>query len=162
MMKIHAYYGRTLVEIIGGRPVKKDLCVCRLICRQCGHPTTHAVLPDPVIPYRHHSLLFILRVLAEHALRLRPAERICEAYEISVRTFYRWQKQFKEHMSEWQGLLLSAEKDLKTTLLELVRNDPFSAFAATFYSQTGISLLQSHRNPAHSRRPSLKLPDVFP
>ncbi len=56
-MRIHSYYGRSLVGISGDRPVKEDLCVCRLICPQCRHSTTHAILPDPIIPYRRHSLL---------------------------------------------------------------------------------------------------------
>ena len=35
--RIHAYYGRTLIDIIGGKPVKSSLCVLRLICRHCKH-----------------------------------------------------------------------------------------------------------------------------
>lgn len=161
-MRIHAYYGRSLVEISGGRPVKEDLCVCRLICEQCRHTTTHAVLPDPIIPYRRHSLFFILRVLAEHSIRLRSIERLCEVYGISVRTFYRWQHLFHDHRAEWQGLLEAAETDLKRSLLALVRKDPFSSFAAFFFRLTGFSLLQSHRNPARSQRTGSRKTDDFP
>ena len=162
MMRIHAYYGRSLIDISGSRPVKEYLCVCRLICRQCGRPSTHAVLPDPVIPYRRHSLFFILRVLAEHAIRLRPVERICEVYGISVRTFYRWQSLFHDHRAEWQGLLAATETDLKTSLLALVRKSPFSSFSASFFQLTGFSLLQSHKNPARSRRRVRDPADSFP
>ena len=35
--RIHAYYGRTLIDIIGGKQVKSSLCVLRLICRHCKH-----------------------------------------------------------------------------------------------------------------------------
>ena len=160
-MRIHAYYGRSLIEIAGGRAVKEDLCVCRLICRHCRHSTTHAVLPDPIIPYRRHSLFFILRVLAEHAVHLRPVERICEVYGISVRTFYRWQRLFHDHRSEWQGLLEAAETDLKGALLALIRKDPFSSFAASFIRMTGFSFLQSHKNPARSRRSPWDRSDGF-
>ena len=161
-MRIHAYYGRSLIEISGDREVKEDLCVCRLICLQCRRSTTHTVLPDPIIPYRKHSLFFILRVLAEHAIRLRSVERICESYGISVRTFYRWQRLFHDHRAEWQGLLSAAETDLKSSLLALVRKTPFSSFAAFFIRLTGFSLLQTHRNPAHSRRRSTEAADLFP
>ena len=161
-MRIHAYYGRSLVGISGDRPVKEDLCVCRLICPQCRHSTTHAILPDPIIPYRRHSLFFILRVLAEHAIRLRSVERICEVYGISVRTFYRWERLFHDHRTEWQDLLSAAETDLKSSLLALVRKAPFSSFAAFFIRLTGFSLLQAHRNPAHSRRRSTEAADLFP
>lgn len=161
-LRIHSYYGRSLVEFSEGRLVKEDLCVCRLICQQCRHPSTHAVLPDPVIPYRRHSLFFILRVLAEHAIHFRSVERICEAYGISVRTFYRWQHMFHDHRAEWQGLLAAAETDLKSSLLALVRKAPFSSFAVFFIRLTGFSFLQAHRNPAHSRRRNTEAADLFP
>ena len=160
--RIHAYYGRTLIDIIGGKPVKSSLCVLRLICRHCKHPSTHAVLPDPIIPYCRHSLFFILRVLAEHALRFRSVERICEVFDISVRTFYRWQKLYEEHRILWQGLLAAVETDLNASIRELVRKDPFSAFAAGFFQLTGFSMLQSHKNPSRSPRSEKSNASSFP
>lgn len=151
-MHVHAYYGRTLIDFIDGHPEETDLCVCRLICDYCKTPSTHAILPDPIIPYCRHSLFFILRVLAEHAMHLRPVERICEVFKISLKTFYRWQKLFEQHRSEWQGLLAATESSIRAAILELVRKEPFCGFAATFFRQTGFSILQSHANPARSRR----------
>ena len=162
VMRVHGYYDRSLIEFIDGRPVKVSLCVCRLICRQCKHPSSHAVLPDPIIPYCRHSLFFILRVLAEHALRLRPAEKICEVFDISQKTFFRWQKLFEEHRREWQGLLAATETDLKAAILELVRTDPFSTFALSFFRLTGLSLLQSHKNPSRSLRKAGSSDSDFP
>jgi hypothetical protein len=161
-MRVHAYYDRSRIEFIDGRPVKVSLCICRLICRQCKRPSSHAVLPDPVIPYSRHSLFFILRVLAEHALRLRSVEPICEIFDISLKTFFRWQKFFEEHRREWQGLLTSIETDLKAAMLELVRKDPFSAFAFFFFRLTGLSLLQSHKNPSRSPRKAGSSDSDFP
>lgn len=161
-LRVHAYYDRTLIEFIDGHPIKISLCVCRLACDQCSPQSTHAILPDPIIPYCRHSLFFILRVLAEHALHLRSVERICEIFEISIRTFYRWQKLFNEHRTEWQGLLAAMESTLRAAILELVREEPFSIFAAAFFRQTGFSLLQSHANPARSRQRPSALPPVFP
>ena len=161
-MRIHGYYGRSLIEFIDGRPVEVSLCVCRLICRRCKRPSTHAVLPDPVIPYCRHSLFFILRVLAEHALRIRSIERICEVFDISLKTFFRWQKLFEEHRREWQGLLTSMETSLKAAILELVRFDPFSDFASYFFRLTSLSLLQSHKNPSHLPRKGRTADPGFP
>ena len=161
-LHVHAYYGRSLIEFVDGHPVKFSLCVCRLACEQCSPQSTHAVLPAPIIPYCRHSLFFILRVLAEHALHLRSVERICEVFEISIRTFYRWQKLFNEHRAEWQGLLAAMESSIREAVLVLVRKEPFSSFAAAFFRQTGFSLLQSHANPVRSRRRSATLPPVFP
>ena len=64
---IHAYYDRSLVDFMGGSPVRHSLCIMRLICT-CGH--THAILPDFIIPYSGYGLFFLLRVLAEYFLRL--------------------------------------------------------------------------------------------
>lgn len=161
-MRVHAYYDRSLIEFISGRPVKASLCVCRLICRQCKRPSTHAVLPDPIIPYCRHSLFFILRVLAEHALRLRSVERICEVFDLSPKTFFRWQELFEEHRREWQGLLASMETDLKAAILELIRSNPFSAFATSFLRLTGLSLLQAHMNPSRSPRKAKNSDSDFP
>lgn len=160
-LHVHAYYGRTLIEFIDGHPVKIRLCICRLVCNQCRSQSTHAILPDPIIPYCRHSLFFILRVLAEHALHLRSVEKICQFYEISIRTFYRWQKLFYAHRAEWQGLLASMESSLKEVILELVQREPFSTFAVGFFRLTGFSILQSHANPSRSRRRSPADPSFF-
>lgn len=143
-----AYYDRQLIDFVDGCVKSSSLCVCRLLCGQCG--TSHAVLPDPIIPYSRHSLFFILHVLAEHALHIRPVERICEIFEISEKTFYRWQSLFECHRLEWQGLLLSVEEDLKAFLIRLVHKEPFSDFASAFFKKTAFSFLQSHKNPSRS------------
>lgn len=151
-LRIHAYYGRSLIDFVDGKPVEHSLTVTRLICSQCKKSSTHAVLPDPIIPYCRHSLFFILRVLAEHALRIRSIETICDIYAISIDTFYRWQKLFEEHRPLWQGLLTAIETSLKDAILLLVRKIPFSDFAASFFRTTGFSFLQSHKNPSCSCR----------
>ncbi len=157
--KVFTYYERKIIDYIDGKPVRDSLCVTRVIC-SCG--ATHAVLPDPVIPYSQHSLFFILRVLGEHFLRLKTVEKICEAYKISLPTFYRWLRLYQEHRRDWQGTLKSIEESLRTSFLEMIRKEPYAAFAQAFISQTGVSFLQSHRNPSHCRRKQ-KIPgSVFP
>ena len=146
-LPIHACYKRILIDLVDGRPVKTTLYIYRLICRSCPRPATHAILPDPIIPYCRHSLRFILRVLAEHVLRLRPVEKICETFQISVRTFYRWQRLFDEHRKEWHHLLASSVNSLKASLLDIIQSTPYCVPASSFIQRTGFSLLQSHRNP---------------
>ena len=121
----------------------------RVIC-SCG--ATHAILPDPIIPYEQHSLFFILRVLAEHFLRIRTVEKICEAFKITRNTFYKWLRLFESHRQEWQGTLASIETDVLRFLLDLVSKEPFSDFARQFFQLTSFSFLQSHKNPAPNRR----------
>ena len=153
---IHEYYGRTLIEFIDGRPQKVDICIPRVICENCKSPSTHAILPDPIIPYCRHSLCFILRVLAEDALHLKSIEKICERFEISRNTYYRWKKLYEEHRREWQGILKSIETSLLDSIIELFQEqNPFSAFSAGFFKLTGLSFLQSHKNPVHCQRRNL-------
>lgn len=157
---IFAYYNRQLIDIRDRNVVEDSLCVPRLLCSQC--ESTHAVLPDPIIPYGRHSLFFILHVLAARNLHCCPVEKLCETYGISERTLYRWQKLFEEHRLEWQGRLRFEEKSLREAILTLVRREPFSAFAEAFFRKTGITFLQSHKNPAPFRRASKSGAGDFP
>ena len=62
--RIHAYYDRSLVDFMGGAPVRHSLCILRLIC-SCDH--THAILPDDM------SCAFILYE-GEH-YPIRPTDK---------------------------------------------------------------------------------------
>lgn len=157
--RIHGYYYRRLIDFVNGRPLVARVRVVRVIC-SCG--ATHAILFDPVVPYRQHSLFFMLRVLAEHFLHIRTVEKICEVFEISLPTFYRWKALFSSHRQDWQGSLASIETSLRRFLLDLVLKIPFSDFASSFFTLTGISFLQSHKNPAPYRRRLKQENSVFP
>ncbi len=162
-LSVFAYYDRTVIDFIEGRPQTVSFCIHRYVCSSCKHPTTHALITDPIIPYCRHSLFFVLRVLAERALRLRSVDRICDTYDVSRRTFYRWLRLYEDHRREWQGLLSSMETSLRDSILEIVRkNDPFSSFALSFFKGTGLTFLQSHQNPAHSRRRQAEPRQDFP
>ena len=147
-LRLYANYDRFLTDLVDDRFEDICLSITRLLCAGCGH--THSVLPDPVIPYCRHSLCFILRVLAVHAFHIQSVEKICDVFQISVKTFYRWQKVFFEHQDEWQGLLSAAKRNLKAALLELCRKKPFCTFAECFIRKSGHSFLQSHKSPVLS------------
>lgn len=147
--RIHAYYERFVIDFINGKPVCLTIRVLRVIC-SCGH--THAILPDPIIPYDSYSLFFILRVLIEYHRRSRTIIRLCEKYGITPAMLYRWKKLYQEHRCEWQGLLESIEQDVLSSLKALIRLDPFMDFASLFFQKTGLTFLQSHRNPAYFKR----------
>ncbi len=147
--RVHAYYDRFVVDFVNGRSVSSRIRVTRVIC-SCGH--THAILPDPLIPYRSYSLFFILRVLAEYFLRAKTVTGICAAFLITPSMLYRWKKLFLEHRREWLGFIPSLEKTIRVSLRDLAIMDPFSSFAASFFRQTGLTFLQSHKNPAPLRR----------
>lgn len=145
----HDTYERFVIDFINGTPVSSSINIQRVMC-SCGH--THAVLPDPVIPYRCYSLFFILRALYEYFLHLRSVGSLCARFGITPSMLYRWKKLFLEHRREWLGLLASVEESPLASLKTLVRFDPFRDFACSFISKTGITFMQSHRNPAASRQ----------
>ena len=147
--RVHAYYNRFVVDFVTGKPVVSRIRITRVIC-SCGR--THAILPDPIIPYRSYSLFFILRVLTEYFLRLKTVADLCDDFLITPSMLYRWKKLFLEHRMEWLGLIPSMERTVRDSLKTLSVTDPFSRFASSFFQKTGLTFLQSHKNPAPLRR----------
>lgn len=143
--RIHAYYGRSLVDFIGGAPVRHDLCILRLVCA-CGH--THAILPDFIIPYSGYGLFFILRLLAEHFAHICSIEQLCERFSITLNQFYHWLELWKVQKEEWLGLLVSLETSNLSFMKSLLVNPRYSDFASGFVRRFAKSFLQSHKNPA--------------
>lgn len=142
---IHAYYDRSLIDFIGGKPVRHSLCILRLVC-SCGH--THAILPDFIIPYSTYGLFFILRVLAEYFLHLSSVEKLCGRFLINQKQLYHWLSLFRGQKEEWMGLLSSMESSDLSFLKGLFRLPCYSDFASGFVRRFAVSFLQSHKNPA--------------
>ena len=147
--KRHAYYYRYIIDFIHGRIISTRIRILRVIC-SCGH--THAILPDPIIPYTSYSLFFILRTITEYALRIKTVSKLCDIFKIPPATLYRWLKLYREHWSFWKGILESAEDCLFSSIKTLILKNPFSDFSHTFFKSTGISFMQSHKNPTQSKR----------
>lgn len=143
--QIHAYYGRSLVDFIGGSPVRHDICVLRLFC-SCGH--THAILPDFIIPYSGYGLFFILRVLAEYFIQLSTLEKLCERFSITLSQLRRWLQLFMGHKEEWLGAISSMETSSFSFLKSLLTMPAYSVFASSFVRRFAGSFLQSHKNTA--------------
>lgn len=143
--RIHAYYGRSLVDFIDGAPVRHSLCILRLICT-CGH--THAILPDFIIPYSGYGLFFLLRVLAEYFLRLSTVEKLCERFSITPSQLCRWLQLFRVQKEEWLGILSSMETSDPAFLKALLMQTAYSDFSSAFVRRFARSFLQSHKNPA--------------
>lgn len=143
--RIHAYYGRSLVDFVGGVPVHHDLCILRLVC-SCGH--THAILPDFIIPYSGYGLFFILRLLAEYFAHLYSLEQLCERFSVTRNQFYHWLDLWKSQKEEWLGLLVSQETSGRSFIKSLLLMPSYSDFASAFVRRFAKSFLQSHKNPA--------------
>ena len=143
--RIHAYYGRSLVDFVGGFPVRHELCILRLVC-SCGH--THAILPDFIIPYSGYGLFFILRLLAEYFAHLYSLEQLCERFSVTGNQFYHWLDLWKSQKEEWLGLLVSQETSGRSFIKSLLLMSSYSNFASAFVRRFAKSFLQSHKNPA--------------
>lgn len=79
-----------------------SVTVQRYRCSSCVH--THALLPNPLVPYSAYSLRFILLVLRDCFLQSAYVQEICERAEISVSTLYRRKVLFLAHKALWLGI----------------------------------------------------------
>lgn len=142
----HGSYGRNIIDFSAGKTTYQKISVRRFKCRSCGH--THAVLPDLIVPYAQYSLFFLLRVLAEYFLRLKTVSQICLTYAITPSMLYRWKALFLCHKNDWLPLLEHLETSSFSFLKKLFFMEDFSAsFSCPFFQLTGVSFLQSHKNP---------------
>ena len=144
-LQIHSYYKRWLIDFIGGKCVRHEVTVLRCICDSCS--STHAILPDFIIPYCSYSLFFVLRVLGEYFMHLYTVEKLCERFSITSRQLYKWLDLWEKHKSGWLGFLDSLDVSDKGFLFSLSRMDCCSDFTSGFVRTFGSSFLQSHANP---------------
>ena len=144
-LHVHCYYKRYLIDFVNEKTVRNDATVLRCICDSCG--STHAILPDIIIPYCSYSLFFVLRVLGEYFIHLYTVEKLCERFSITSRQFYKWLALWKKHKAEWLGFLASLEILDKKFLFSLTQMDCCSDFTSGFVRTFGFSFLQSHANP---------------
>ena len=145
----YGHYDRYLIDFRDGQPHCDILKITRVICK-CGH--THAILPDPIVPYLQYSLFFVILVLAVYSCHLMTVEHICNFYHITPSILYRWLDVYDEHRKEWQGLLKSTTSGIQHSLYELVHKGSFASFAVFFIQKTNVSLLQTHANPANCQQ----------
>lgn len=144
-LHIHSYYKRTLIDFIDGKPVRHEITITRLQCDSCG--STHAVLPDFIIPYCSYSLFFILQVLAHYFLHICTVEKLCEKFSLTLKQLYKWISLFHAHKEQLLGFLENLKVSDKTFLFQLAKREGYSDFASSFVSKFSFSFLQAHKNP---------------
>ena len=144
-------YQRYAVDMDGEKSVSHQISVRRIKCKNCSH--THALLPDFLVPYSQHSLSFILHVLFEYFLHDKTVEELCSWVQITPSMLYRWKALFLKHRSLWLSVLDQSVLSARDSIVHLSELASLSAFLHAFFRKTGFSFLQSHKNPANSRRP---------
>ena len=99
------------------------MCVQRVLCKECG--TTHALLPDILVPYSQIPMedqKKIIRFIENHESPLPVLEANCLIDENNTKSIIR---QYRE---PWKERLLSIGR----TLLESLTIPCFSAFSRQF------------------------------
>lgn len=142
--KVHAYYYRYILDFRNGKPCCARIWVMRVIC-SCGH--THAILPDFIIPYRQHSLKFLVQILFAFYVRRKSVSQICSRFDLDPAFLYRLKKLYEEHKQLWLGGVDASRITHLEFLRSLCLRPDISDFLHGFYQRTSFSFLQAHRNP---------------
>ena len=141
-------YSRGLTYLQAGKVADSRVSPLRFECKSCG--STHALLPDIVIPYGRYSLGFVLTVLIAYFERASTVERICENFGIAISTIYEWKKRVLSHKDLMLGLLISRKMPALAFLRGLLGSDGMSDFLRRFFRKYGFSFMQ-RRSPSASR-----------
>ena len=104
--KKHGVYTRYLLSFEGGCTATYQIKITRYRCLSC--KSTHAILPEFIIPYKSYSFLFIIAVMMDYYTRSLTVEGICSKYNISKSTLYLWKTLYQTHKKLWLGLLQDA------------------------------------------------------
>lgn len=134
-------YSRYLVSY-KGKIIKGSLVYPnRYICASCD--TTHALLPDIIIPYSPYSLQFILTVLIAYFERDTTVVAICECFGIAVSTLYAWKARLLEHKTLIFGELISRKKPTLAFLHSFLNSDCLSDHLSNFFHRHAFSFMQN-------------------
>lgn len=151
--KYYDSYKRSLVEFKRGTVITHEVEPSRFQCQSCY--STHAILPAVIIPFKSHSLPFILAVLKDHSIGPLTTAQICDKYEITLSTLYAWKGVLLRDKAIWLGMaadfLASAEE-----FLALLSCDGLGKGLREFFSLANRSFLQTH---LHFRRNGRFTPD---
>lgn len=145
----HAVYDRYLIGFEKNAVVCSTIEITRFMCSSCD--STHALLPEFIVPFKSHSLFFVLAVIKDLVTGLHTIDDLCAKYEISRSTLYTWKALFFEHKRIWLGILedvlTSAER-----FLDYVRDKVLAGKLREFYRLANRSFLQRCGDPPRNGR----------
>ena len=144
-------YDRGLISYEDGQIVDSDLRASRVLCSSCG--STHALLPDIVVPYSPYSLRFMLAALIAYYERTMAVDKICAHFGISVSTIYEWKNRIALHQELMLGLLISKKTPALGFLRGLLGSRNLSDTLHQFYRKHLFSFMQCRSAPATRSRP---------
>jgi len=149
--KSYGDYSRSLVSVTSGKVTSSNIRPHRYQCVSCS--TTHALLPDIIIPHSPYSLRFKLEVLTAYYKRDITVETICNNYGIAVSTIYAWMKRLLEHKELLLGVLVSLREPALAFLLGLFESISLSDRLRDFYRRHGFIFFHKRTIQASRSRP---------
>jgi len=148
----HSNYSRYLISYEEGQIIDTIVSIERVLCSSC--ETTHALLPDIIIPYCRYSLLFVFTVLIAYFERAMTVVKICEQFDIAVSTIYEWKKRIALHKDLMLGLLISRKRREHSFILGLMDSNNLSDILSRFFQKYGFSFMQNRTtSTSRSRSP---------
>lgn len=135
-----ASYKRYLITVENDSRVDYTVTVGRVLCSSCH--STHALLPDILIPFGSYSLSFILYILNAYLSRTGSVEDFCNHWQISVSTLYFWIHTFENHYGLFFGILNRLQK-ICLDAIHKVSSFPF--LTSDFFERFHFSFLQNHK-----------------
>lgn len=145
----HGTYERDLIGSEKNVVINNKVEVTRFKCSSCG--TTHGILPEFIIPFKSHSLLFVLAVMKDYFIGSFKVAELCAKYEISISTLYAWKALFLKHKKMWLGVL----EDTLTSVeqfLTFLRNEGLKRRLYEFFAIANRSFFQGCSNSPRSGR----------
>jgi ribosomal protein S27AE len=147
----HGDYDRGLTSYEDGQIIDSTVRPERFFCSSC--ETSHALLPDIIIPYGRYSILFVLAVLVAYFERAETVAIICEQFGIAVSTIYEWKDHITLHKELMIGALISQKQRNHSYVLGLMGSDDLSDTLYRFFRKYGFSFMQNRSASASRRRP---------
>jgi len=135
-------YSRGFVFLKDEKTVSGRISPLRFKCESC--KTTHALLPDIIIPHSPYSLAFKLTVLVAYFERDNnvTVTTVCERFCIAVSTLYEWKKRLVVHKELLLGVLAGKKVAALDFLRGLITSDGISEVLNGFFRRYAFSFLQ--------------------
>jgi len=135
----HACYERNICLMDNCDNIHEEkMMILRLLCGSCG--STHAVLPNDVVPYCIYSYSFIMNVLIKYFIENKKIVDICEACSISFQLIYSFVSKFTEFLNSSFSVLKTMGYDIPCTpekvLLNITSINEKTNFSLTYFINT--------------------------
>ena len=115
----YGHYERSHLMHPADMPANSRISIQRIKCKRCN--TTHALLPEEIIPYLQFAVSFIYLVLLRYFAHTETVDYICQSTGITPTQLYRWKARFEKQKDQYLGVVESAKHSDSETMDWLCR-----------------------------------------